>query len=606
MNSEYASESAAPALIAALDLFRAPDRLVLAQSSPLPEGVVVLLRVAGGDQALVDTLAAEHGVAAEQIHEACVFFLQSVLFHQDSDHFRVLGAARDADASLLKSHYRWLQKWLHPDRDPDGWSSVYSHRVNMAWDVLKRPERREEYLESLAPEQRMPGPGTALAISPVIIPADRAPTLRWSAKWVRRLPTVVAALAVLLALGLWSAHRAGQHMLAEGQRRPPAPALAEASSAAPVPVTDATAASASTAESPTAVTQSASEPPVMISSPPAGSPVTLPLSAAAPASSLAVVPSAGSASPSTSSDPALERPRPESASAPAPSAPIAAVDPAPVLPPVPSPAPPRAETTAAATASSLATHRAESPPTVAAPAAVSPRSAPSTTTAAVTNARQTVDSRPEPAAAPPAAVAAAPSPQTAPPPAVAARPQIPAVSVEAPPQSAPERPAPVEARVIAPAPVVATVAVPEAAPVVPVVSAPIVPPAPVTPPGPPPEQVAEGQRLIRSFSTAYRNGELQELVVMFRPNARTPAGNLLDLHGRYQTVFAQSASRSLEFISIDWRETERGLEGVGRFEWAMRPRGGGRVRSAGGEFRIVIEFENGRALIARLDQQDVG
>lgn len=588
MNSEYASESAAPALIAALDLFRAPDRVGLAQSSPLPEGVVVLLRVAGGDQALIEALASDHAMSVEQIQEACVFFLQSVLFHQDSDHFRVLGAARDADAALLKSHYRWLQKWLHPDRDPDGWSSVYSHRVNMAWDVLKRPERREEYLESLAPEQRMPGPVKALAISPIIIPVDRAPRIRWSAKWVRRLPTVVAALAVLLALGLWSAHRAGQSMLAEGQRRPvPAPALADASSVAPIQEFAEAAEQASVPDSTPVVAPAAPESP-------ATSP-SMPQDRAAPRVASETPPAAG---PATA--PTLPTPSPATPSTPSP---VAAVDQAPAPPLVASPSLPRAEPVAATASPPVASVRAETAASATAPAEALPRSTAAAAPPAVAPQAPALGA-PSPAVAP--APAAVPSPQPAPAPAVAVRPAIPAVSVEAPPQSAPARPAPVDARVIKPAPVVATVAVPETAPVVPVVAAPVVPPAPVNPPGPPPEQVAEGQRLIRSFSTAYRNGELQQLVVMFRPNARTPAGNLLDLHSRYQTDFAQSTSRSLEFLNVNWQNTERGIEGTGRYEWAMRPRGGGRVRSTGGEFRIVIEFENGRALIARLDQQDVG
>lgn len=595
MSTESANESVAPALIAALDLFRAPDRLVLAQSSPLPEGVVVLLRVAGGDQALVDALAAEHALSAEQIHEACVFFVQSVLFHQDSDHFRVLGATRDDDAALLKSHYRWLQKWLHPDRDPDGWSSVYSHRVNMAWDVLKRPERREEYLQSLAPERRMPGAGTALAISPVIIPVDRAPRIRWSAKWVRRLPTIVAALAVLLALGLWSAHRAGQHMLAEGQRRP-APALADVASSPPARLNAGSEEFDSSPESLPVVAQADAAPPVSNPSLPEDG-VTVSSSVATPTPRFsAAVASEPGTEPASLSVPGIEARRPESSASQAASGPMAAVESAPAAP---GPAPPEAAPAmAAAVAPTASGVRAE-------PSSAGPngRATPTTAPTAVATAPRTPDPRSDSGTPAPSVAASSPP---AGPAAAAARPQMPAVSVVAPPQSAPERPAPIEARVVSPAPVVATVAVPEPAPVVPVLAAPVVPPASVPPPGPSPEQVAEGQRLIRSFSTAYRNGELQELVVMFRPNARTPAGNLLDLHSRYQTVFAQSASRSLEFISVDWRETERGIEGVGRFEWAMRPRGGGRVRSTGGAFRIVIEFENGRALIARLEQQDVG
>jgi hypothetical protein len=119
-------------------------------------------------------------------------------------------------------------------------------------------------------------------------------------------------------------------------------------------------------------------------------------------------------------------------------------------------------------------------------------------------------------------------------------------------------------------------------------------------------QLRDGVRLIREFSEAYRSGEVQRVVVLFKPNARTPAGNLLDLHSAYQSLFAQSSRRSLEFLQIDWQPTEQGLVGTGRYEWAMRPRNGSRVRAAGGQFRIIIEFDGGRPLIAQFEQQDVG
>lgn len=574
MSTEHASDALAPAVLAALDLFRSPDRVALSQASPLPEGVVFLLRVAGGDQGLTDALASEHGLSPEQLVEASAFFVQSVLFHQDSDHFRVLGVSRDADEATLKLHYRWLQKWLHPDRDPDGWSSVYSHRVNMAWDVLKRAERRVEYLESLSPEHRLSTPGKAMAVSPVIIPLERTPRIRWSAKWLGRLPTVVAVLTVLLAIGLWSAHRAGQHMLAEEQRKP-VPALA-ASSMPAAEIPSGVPAAADRADG----FPSAAEP-VPIPAEPSVAPASAqaPVVAADPPSSEAITPEpaatvAAAPALAVSAAPQVQRPRPD-ASAEAPDTArerdvaLAMPAPAPALPPRPADSAP------------TSTGAAESVRPAQVPAAPQPASLASTASE--------VSRR---AAAPPSAPAAAP---------MVAKPKMPVVSVETPPRSAPAAPA-IEAPPISPAPVVAAAIETEAEAAV----AEVAPPAPPIPAGPSPAQVEQGVQLMRSFSRAYRNGALQELVILFRPNARTPAGNLLDLHGRYQSQFAQSTTRSLEFLNVDWRETEGGLEGVGRYEWALRPRGGGRVRSTGGEFRIVIEFENGRALIAHLEQQDVG
>jgi hypothetical protein len=95
-------------------------------------------------------------------------------------------------------------------------------------------------------------------------------------------------------------------------------------------------------------------------------------------------------------------------------------------------------------------------------------------------------------------------------------------------------------------------------------------------------------------------------VILFAPNARTPSGNLLDLHEQYGATFAGSSRRSLEFLDVEWRVLPNGLEGVGRYEWAMRPRSGASTRATSGRMRVVIEFIDGRPLISVLDQQDVG
>lgn len=115
-----------------------------------------------------------------------------------------------------------------------------------------------------------------------------------------------------------------------------------------------------------------------------------------------------------------------------------------------------------------------------------------------------------------------------------------------------------------------------------------------------------GRRVLNQFSAAYRDGEVQQVVVLFAPNARTPEGNLVELHQRYGSLFAASSRRSLEFLDLEWRTLPNGLEGIGRYEWAMRPRGVGGTRATAGRIRVVIELVDGRPLIVLLDQQDVG
>jgi hypothetical protein len=115
-----------------------------------------------------------------------------------------------------------------------------------------------------------------------------------------------------------------------------------------------------------------------------------------------------------------------------------------------------------------------------------------------------------------------------------------------------------------------------------------------------------GRRLLNKFSEAYREGAVQQVVILFAPNARTPAGNLWDLHQQYGSMFAASSRRSLEFLDVEWRAVPNGLEGVGRYEWAMRPRGKSTTEATSGRMRVVIEFMDGRPLIALLEQRDGG
>jgi hypothetical protein len=574
------------ALEAAVGLFKAPDRAELLHASALPDDVLTVIRIASGDRALAEVCEEICGLPVDALQEACVFYIQSVLFHPDSDHFRVLGASREAYQDTLKQHYRWLQKWLHPDRDPEGWSSVYSHRVNIAWDTLKRPDRRAAYRESL-PHVVPAGDGAQVplprSISTLrVAPVDAGTPLALSSKWIRRLSATMAVVTVAVAAGLWAAHRAGQGMLEAGDRRPAAASVVAGGER--------------------------SEPaaPAMVIAEPIETPVDGGLSAEA--TSVADASTAGAGTPAAMSDPQPV------AAPPAAVAPVAAV-----TPPSDRPAsnPDRVTDAAVplASAPANATTVSSSKPAPAA-AAVIVADAGSERVASTSPARDAAAAaQPAPARMVADATPAPPRPRQEPAPAEAsAAPAAIASGAGAPIV----RDAPTADSIRPPAPAVAAVpATPVAAvPTVPTASADasLLPSADTRPAplaaassaAPSPEQVRDGTRLIREFSEAYRSGEVQRVVVLFKPNARTPEGNLIDLHGEYQNLFAQSSRRSLEFLQIHWRPTEGGLVGTGRYEWAMRPRDGSRVRAAGGQFRIVIEFDGGRPLIARFEQQDVG
>lgn len=67
----------------------------------------------------------------------------------EKDYYKVLGVAKDADASEIKKVYRKLAKDLHPDKNPgDKKIEDRFKEVSEAYDVLGDPKRRAEYDEA--------------------------------------------------------------------------------------------------------------------------------------------------------------------------------------------------------------------------------------------------------------------------------------------------------------------------------------------------------------------------------------------------------------------------------------------------------------------------
>jgi hypothetical protein len=249
------SQSAGPALEQALACHRAPALLAAALSRPLPDQTLTLLRLAAGDHVLAAHCALACGESETEVVEAAAFFIQQVLFAPGADSYRVLGVNPDAPDERIKEHYRWLVRWLHPDRNTDDWDSVYADRVNVAWQTLRLRDRRLGYDQS-----RLAGAGLPVAAA---TPRDRAlrnlPGLHdppepamLSPGTVEKLPVIVlgglggvaVALLFLMWLGADRADRAGRAAPAAAVEAPvaqaeprvaepvaPLPALAPAATA---------------------------------------------------------------------------------------------------------------------------------------------------------------------------------------------------------------------------------------------------------------------------------------------------------------------------------------------------------------------------------------
>jgi hypothetical protein len=226
-----------------LAVFREPARIAEMRDRPLPDDVAGVIRLAAGENQALESAQDSTGESAETLLEASIFFLQQILFAPGADSYRVLGAASNIEQSRLRENYRWLMKWLHPDRNQDGWEAVYADRVNIAWQDLKTPDRRADYdlrnavtpAASVSTEMALrPRGATAVASGPIL-----------SGSTVKRLPAIVLgtlgiAAAAVIGLMYWaqtqtqrqlSSHR--ENAISASEAVPAAPESATAVAVSP-------------------------------------------------------------------------------------------------------------------------------------------------------------------------------------------------------------------------------------------------------------------------------------------------------------------------------------------------------------------------------------
>lgn len=153
------------ALKIAIELMHVPSRARLLRSQPLPDGVLLLLRISAGEDEAIRQAVALTGRSLRNVHEAAAFFIEQILLAPDADSYRVLGAAPQAGAGELRRNVALLLRWLHPDRDAQGARSVFAGRVTGAWNDLKTPERRAAYDARRRPANDGPASGKTASAS---------------------------------------------------------------------------------------------------------------------------------------------------------------------------------------------------------------------------------------------------------------------------------------------------------------------------------------------------------------------------------------------------------------------------------------------------------
>ncbi len=119
-----------PALETALELKRNTALVKSMHLQTLPEGVIDLIKCAGGCTETCTRLALAKQRSPETVRDAAIHFLLLVAFAPDASAERQLGlnpgeATRDA----VRLHKRWLVRWLHPDHNKDPWQTVLFNRV---------------------------------------------------------------------------------------------------------------------------------------------------------------------------------------------------------------------------------------------------------------------------------------------------------------------------------------------------------------------------------------------------------------------------------------------------------------------------------------------
>ena len=120
------------ALSNAISLYRQP---LLARNMirfELPVGMSSVLKIAaeGVERAALD---ADHfGATPGELHQASVFYLQTVVFHEQASDARLLALTEPVSPQELRNHKRMIFKWLHPDRNHNSWESKLFLRIKAA------------------------------------------------------------------------------------------------------------------------------------------------------------------------------------------------------------------------------------------------------------------------------------------------------------------------------------------------------------------------------------------------------------------------------------------------------------------------------------------
>ncbi|WP_457670475.1 J domain-containing protein [Thiolapillus sp.] len=153
--------------------------------------------------------------SVDELVAASYFYIHRLLFLGGKDHYRVLGLSANVDDGAIRRRYRLLISLFHPDRIAAGeqWEEQFVRRLNHAYGVLKRPEKRRAYDrerrrnrgtgKTPASKQQRQERGAGGKRPPRVVSPPAAP-LEWLYRFrlLQRYPKPMVWLLILLLLAV--------------------------------------------------------------------------------------------------------------------------------------------------------------------------------------------------------------------------------------------------------------------------------------------------------------------------------------------------------------------------------------------------------------------
>jgi hypothetical protein len=118
------------AMVVAIESYKIPTRQKHVRRSQLPNNMLEVIKAAAGDSETISRWAMSYKMRDDELQEAAKHYLLRLLLAPDTSGLRLLGLQEGALPDEVKSHKRWLLKWLHPDRNPNQWERSLFLKVN--------------------------------------------------------------------------------------------------------------------------------------------------------------------------------------------------------------------------------------------------------------------------------------------------------------------------------------------------------------------------------------------------------------------------------------------------------------------------------------------